>query len=169
MAAAPPTSDYAVLVVDDEAGMRNFLERGLKSRGVRVEVAGSAEEGARCLAATHFDVVVLDIALPGKPGIDWLRELKAGGFAGHVVLITAYADMETAIEALRAGAADFILKPFRLDQMINALERCFENSRLARENYLLRREVADFSGQVRSEEHTSELQSPWHLVCRLLL
>lgn len=155
MAAQPPApaadlpwSDYAVLVVDDEAGMRNFLERALRSRGCRVEVAGSAEEGARRLAATYFDVVVLDISLPGKPGIEWLRELKAGGFTGHVVLITAFADMETAIDALRAGAADFILKPFRLDQMVNSLQRCFENARLARENYVLRREVADFSGQV---------------------
>ena len=147
-AAKLPWSDYAVLVVDDEAGMRSFLERALTSRGARVEVAGSAEEGARRLAATYFDVVVLDIALPGKPGLEWLRELKAGGFAGDVVLITAYADMETAIGALRAGAADFILKPFRLDQMINSLQRCFENARLARENYVLRREVADYSGQV---------------------
>src|SRR5574337_1597210 len=127
MAAAPPIpadapswSDSAVLVVDDEAGMRNFLERALKSRGVRAEVAGSAEEGARCLAAAHFDVVVLDIALPGKPGIVWLRYLKAGGFTGHVVLITAYADMETAIDALRAGAADFILKPDRKSTRLNS-------------------------------------------------
>jgi DNA-binding NtrC family response regulator len=155
MAAQPPAapaeapwSDYAVLVVDDEAGMRNFLERALRSRGCRVAVAGSAEEGAGLVSATHFDVMVLDISLPGKPGIEWLRELKAGGFAGHVVLITAFADMETAIDALRAGAADFILKPFRLDQMVNSLQRCFENARLARENYVLRREVADFSGPV---------------------
>jgi DNA-binding NtrC family response regulator len=133
-----------VLVVDDEEGMRNFLERALKRRGCRVEGAGSAEEGAQRLATRHFDVIVLDIALPGKPGIDWLRELKAGGFIGDVVLITAFADVETAIEALRAGAADFILKPFRVDQIVNSIERCFENARLARENYVLRRELADF-------------------------
>jgi len=144
----PSWSDYAVLVVDDEAGMRSFLERALKSRGCRVEGAGSAEEGAQRLAARYFDVIVLDISLPAKPGIDWLRELKAGGFTGDVVLITAFADMETAIEALRAGAADFILKPFRLDQIINSLQRCFENTRLTRENYVLRREVADYSGPV---------------------
>jgi DNA-binding NtrC family response regulator len=147
-ASDPPWTDYAVLVVDDEAGMRNFLERALQTRGCRVQAAASAEEGALRLADTHFDVVVLDISLPGKPGIEWLRELKATGFAGHVVLITAFADMETAIDALRAGAADFILKPFRVDQIVNSLQRCFENARLARENYVLRREVADFSGQV---------------------
>jgi DNA-binding NtrC family response regulator len=147
-AACPPWSDYAVLVVDDEAGMRSFLERALKSRGCRVETAESAEEGARRLAATHFDVVVLDLSLPGKPGLEWLRELKAGGYGGDVVLITAFADMETAIDALRAGAADFILKPFRLDQMVNSLQRCFEHALLTRENYVLRREVADFSGHV---------------------
>ena len=136
-------ADYAVLVVDDEAGMRSFLQRALSARGCAVEVADSAESAAMLLADAHFDAIVLDIALPGKAGIAWLRELRAGAFSGDVVLITAFADMETAIDALRAGAADFILKPFRVDQIVNSLARCFDRARLARENYVLRREVAD--------------------------
>ena len=126
----PHWPDYAVLVVDDEAGMRSFLERALSVRGCTVASADSAEAGAALLAKQHFDAVVLDIALPGKPGITWLHELRAGGFSGDVVLITAFADMETAIEALRAGASDFILKPFRVDQILNSLRRCFERARL---------------------------------------
>ncbi|MBT0959909.1 sigma-54-dependent transcriptional regulator [Denitromonas iodatirespirans] len=144
--ARPQWSDYAVLVVDDEAGMRSFLQRALSARGCAVEVADSAEAAAALLADAHFDVIVLDIALPGKAGIAWLRELRAGAFAGDVILITAFADMETAIDALRAGAADFILKPFRVDQIVNSLARCFERARLTRENYVLRREVADLAG-----------------------
>ncbi|QID16314.1 sigma-54-dependent Fis family transcriptional regulator [Nitrogeniibacter mangrovi] len=143
-----PWADYAVLVVDDEMGLRRFLSRALGARGVLVETADSAEAAAALLADAHFDAIILDIALPGKAGLEWLRELRAGAYAGDVILITAFADMDTAIDALRAGAADFILKPFRVDQILNSLQRCFERARLARENYVLRREVADLSGEV---------------------
>jgi len=87
----------------------------------------------------RFDLVVLDIALPGKSGIVWLKELRARGFAGEVVLITAFADLDTAIEALRAGASDFILKPFRVTQVLNALRHGLERALLRRENWVLRR------------------------------
>ncbi|HRD33940.1 MAG TPA: sigma-54 dependent transcriptional regulator [Rhodocyclaceae bacterium] len=132
-----------VLVVDDEPGMRTFLSRALALRGYAVEIAGSAEEAAQKLAQKHFDLIILDIALPGKTGIEWLTELEADGFSGDVILITAFADVETAIDALRAGASDFILKPFRIDQIANAIKRCTERTLLSRENYLLRRQVAE--------------------------
>ena len=140
-------ADYAVLVVDDEIGMCNFLSRALGARGCAVETAATAEQAAELLAGAHFDLIVLDIALPGKAGIEWLYELRADAYTGDVVLITAFADIDSAIKALRAGAADFILKPFRVDQILNSLQRCFERARLARENYVLRREVADLSGE----------------------
>ena len=97
-----------------------------------------------------YDLIVLDIALPGRSGIDWLHELRDEGYAGDVVLMTAYADLDTAIDALRAGAADFLLKPFSLAQMLNAMQRCFERSRLVRENFVLRRELGalDVEGMV---------------------
>ena len=144
----PAWADYAVLVVDDEAGVRNFLQRARQARGCRVDIAGSAEEGAERLVEHHFDAIVLDIALPGRSGMDWLRSLKNGGFAGDVILITAFADIETAIDALRAGASDFVLKPFRVDQIVNSLQRCFERARLDRENFVLQRQVAGLGGQV---------------------
>ena len=137
---------YAALIVDDEPGMRSFLERALKRRCGLVESAASAEEGARLVERYHFDLIILDISLPGKTGVQWLQELRGAGFRGDVILITAFADMETAIDALRAGASDFILKPFRVDQMLNAVKRCFERSSLTRENFLLKREVAELSG-----------------------
>ena len=148
IATHPDWHDYSVLVVDDEAGMRSFLQRALENRGCTVHVAESAEAGARALAGDHIDAIVLDIALPGKAGIEWLKELRESGFSGDVILITAFADMETAIDALRAGASDFILKPFRVDQIINSLQRCFERARLTRENYVLRREVAGLSDEI---------------------
>jgi len=163
----PAWQDYSVLVVDDEAGMCSFLQRALAARGCTVEVANSAEAGALALAHAHFDAIVLDIALPGKAGIEWLRELRAGAYAGDVILITAFADMDTAIDALRAGAADFILKPFRVDQILNSLQRSFERARLARENYVLRREIAGLSGEAGIIGTSQAMRQIYNLIKRV--
>ena len=127
-----------MLIVDDEPGMRNFLVKTLVPRCHSVMEAASAEEGADILRHHHVDLVILDISLPGRNGVKWLKDLREQGFSGKVIFITAFADLETAIEALRAGASDFILKPFRVPQILNAVKHCFENSRLARENYVLK-------------------------------
>jgi DNA-binding NtrC family response regulator len=132
----------AVLVVDDEPGMRNFLEKTLAPRVGRVLSAADAEAADELMRLHRFDLVVLDIALPGKSGIQWLKELRQRGHAGEVVLITAFADLDTAIEALRAGASDFILKPFRLTQILNALKHGLERGLLKRENWVLRRTLS---------------------------
>lgn len=136
-----PWQHQSVLVVDDEPGMVSFLHRSLAQRCGWVATAGSVEEAAELLSRRHFDLIVLDIALPGRSGVEWLHQLRDQGFAGDVVLMTAYADLETAIDALRAGAADFLLKPFSVAQMLNAVKRCFERSSLRRENFVLRREL----------------------------
>lgn len=130
---------WSILVVDDEQGMLNFLVKTLAPRCHFVMSATSAEEGAEWLRGHHVDLVVLDISLPGKSGVEWLKELREQGYTGEVILITAFADLDTAIEALRAGASDFILKPFRVPQILNAIKQCYERSRLRRENFVLRR------------------------------
>ncbi len=137
-----PWKHFSVLVVDDEPGMLSFLQRALSQRCGVVDCAGSVEAALPMLQRRLYDMIVLDIALPGRSGIDWLHVLRDEGYAGDVVLMTAYADLDTAIEALRAGAADFLLKPFSLPQILNAIQRCFERSRLIRENFVLRREVS---------------------------
>jgi DNA-binding NtrC family response regulator len=129
---------WSILVVDDEPGMRNFLVKSLAPRCSAVFEAGNAEDGEAIVRSTHVDLIILDIALPGRNGVGWLKELREQGFSGHVILITAFADLDTAIESLRAGASDFILKPFRVPQILNAVKHCHESSRLARENFVLR-------------------------------
>ena len=141
--AEAPWKQYSVLVVDDEPGMVSFLMRALALRCGVVDSAGSVEQAEPLLRRRLYDLIVLDIALPGRSGIDWLHQLRDEGYAGDVVLMTAYADLDTAINALRAGAADFLLKPFSLAQMLNAIQRCFERSRLLRENFVLRRELSE--------------------------
>ena len=139
--------DWSILIVDDEQGMLNFLVKTLAPRCHFVMSATSAEDGAQWLRGHHVDLVILDISLPGKSGVVWLKELREQGFTGEVILITAFADLDTAIEALRAGASDFILKPFRVPQILNAVKHCYERSRLRRENFVLRRAVAQPPGR----------------------
>jgi DNA-binding NtrC family response regulator len=131
----------AVLVVDDEPGMRNFLSKALKPHCALVETADSAETAEALRRRYHFDLMILDIRLPGLSGVEWLNELRAQDVRSDVIVMTAYADLETAVQALRAGAADFLLKPFRLGQIIGAVNSCLERRRIARENFLLRRQV----------------------------
>lgn len=130
-----------VLVVDDEPGMRHFLDKALTPRVARVLSAGSSEEAEGLLREHHVDLVLLDIALPGKNGIELLKDMRAQGITAEVVLITAFADLDTAIEALRAGAGDMLLKPFRVTQVLGATRQALERARLRRENWVLRREL----------------------------
>ncbi|MBL0088208.1 MAG: sigma-54-dependent Fis family transcriptional regulator [Ideonella sp.] len=143
--ADPPPQRWplaTVLVVDDEPGMRNFIEKSLAPRVAQVFSAESAEAADELVRKHRFDLVVLDIALPGRSGIEWLRDLRERGHAFEVVLITAFADLDTAIEALRAGANDFILKPFRVTQILNAVQHGLERALLRRENWVLRRTLS---------------------------
>ena len=137
----PWLSQASILVVDDEPGMRNFLVKILKPRCHKVSEAADTEEASRLLDEGHFDVVILDNVMPGKNGVDWLREQRKVGFFADAILITAFADLETAIRALQAGAVDFVLKPFRSNQILNAVARCIDRIHLRRENFLLRHEL----------------------------
>jgi DNA-binding NtrC family response regulator len=148
-APAPPHEHWplaSVLVVDDEPGMRNFLEKSLAPRVGQVRAAASAEDAEVLLARHRFDLVVLDISLPGKSGLELLKELRAQGNACEVVLITAFADLDMAIEALRAGAGDLLLKPFRVTQVLSSIQQGLERARLKRENWVLRRALERRTG-----------------------
>lgn len=132
----------SVLIVDDEPGMRNFLMKILSPRCARVEQAANVQEAANLLDQNHFDIVILDNIMPGQNGLEWLKEQRKVGFFADAILITAFADLETAIDALRTGVADFVLKPFRSNQILNAVARCVDRQELRRENYLLKYELS---------------------------
>lgn len=132
----------SILVIDDEPGMRNFLTKTLSPRCKRVEQAASAAEATTILDKYHFDLVILDNIMPGKTGLEWLREQGKVGLFSDAIMITAYADLETAIEALRVGVADFVLKPFRANQILNAVARALDRKILRRDNSLLRHELS---------------------------
>ena len=146
MTATPVSSDEygenlasaSILVIDDEPGMRNFLTKILAPRCKRVEQAASAREASAILDQAHFDLVILDNIMPGKTGLEWVQEQRRVGLFADTILITAYADLETAIQALRTGVADFVLKPFRANQILNSVARALDRKYLRRENYLLK-------------------------------
>jgi two-component system NtrC family response regulator len=132
----------SVLIVDDEPGIRSFLQKGLGKYFGLVETAEDAATAEALRRHCHFDLIITDIRLPGEiGGVEWVKALRSQGGATGVIFMTAHADMETAIAALRAGAEDFILKPFRLEQMIAAVERYLDRQKIQRENFVLRRQV----------------------------
>ncbi len=131
-------ANAAILVVDDELGICNFLKRALEPRCAMIEVASSAEEAEALRLRFHFDVLIVDIRLPGLSGLDWLAHLRERGVRTHVIYMTAYADLNMAIEAIRHGAHDFVLKPFRIEEMTLALGRTLTQRQVLRENSLLK-------------------------------
>src|SRR5882757_3819779 len=144
----PWLAQASILVVDDEPGIRNFLVKILRRRCKLIAEAADTKEASRKLDAQHFDVVILDNIMPEKTGLDWLAEQRAIGFFADVILMTAYADLDTAIVALRSGVVDFVIKPFRSNQLLNAVARCLDRRRLQRENYVLRHELTSTSLQI---------------------
>jgi len=144
----PWLAQASILVIDDEPGMRNFLVRTLGPRCKRIEEASNTEEASRKMDASYFDVVILDNVMPGQSGVDWLAEQRTVGFFSDAILMTAFADLETAIRALQAGAVDFVLKPFRSNQILNAVARCLHRTKLQHENYVLRYELRSTSDHV---------------------
>lgn len=138
----PLPSAVSVLIVDDEPGMRSFLKKALSKKFALVETAGSVEDAEQLRSRCHFDLLIVDIRLPGRSGIEWDEALNDQERRSDIIFMTGYADMDVAIKALRAGASDFIMKPFHLEQMMKAVDRCIERRLLKRENLMLRREVS---------------------------
>ena len=131
----------SILVLDDEPGIRNFLVKGLGKYLGLIESADCFETADELRQRCHFDLIIADIKLPGGSGVDWVKSLRESGCTTSVIFITAHAHLNIAIEAIRAGAADFIVKPFRMDQIITAIDRCIERQDIKRENIVLRRQV----------------------------
>ena len=141
----------SALIVDDEPGIRSFLHRGLRKHFDLVEVAGDVKTAEDLRKRCHFDLIITDTRLPGRTGIEWITELREQDWSTGVIFITAHADLETAIAALRNGAEDFILKPFRLEQMIAAVEHYQQRHLTQHENSTMSRQIEhiyDCSGLV---------------------
>jgi two-component system, NtrC family, response regulator PilR len=136
-----------ILIVDDERSIRELLEIFLKKEGFQVTSASSAEEGLTQVKAAEFDLIVSDIKMSDMTGIDLLREVRANGFNGQFILLTAFASAETAIQALKMGAFDYILKTENfMEELKLVVLSALESRRLREENTYLRREFRKVHG-----------------------
>ncbi len=136
-----------ILIVDDERSIRELLEIFLKKEGFIVTTASSAEEGLTQVKAAEFDLIISDIKMKDMSGIDFLRNLRETGFNGQFILLTAFASADHAIQALKMGAFDYILKTENfMEELKLVVYGALENRWLREENTYLRREFKKLHG-----------------------
>lgn len=136
------TGEITVLVVDDERPTRLLMEKELPRAGFAVTCSESGEEALERLRAREFDVILLDLKMPGVGGMEALRRIRDSGTSAEVVVLTGHPDVETAIKAMKLGAFDYLTKPFKLSEVEEVLRRAAERKRLQQENAALRRMVS---------------------------
>ena len=128
----------AILIVEDEAKMRRLLELNLGEDGFSTFSAEDAESGLKLLQQNPIDLVVTDLKLPGMDGLEFLQTIKRQNAALPVVVMTAFGSVETAVEAMKAGASDYVLKPFSLSEMRMVIHKELDVRNLREENRSLR-------------------------------
>src|ERR1700684_2247224 len=130
-----------ILIVEDEAKMRRLLELNLGEDGFNTLSAGDAESGLKLLQENSVNLVVTDLKLPGMNGLEFLQAIKRQNAVLPVVVMTAFGSVETAVEAMKAGAADYVLKPFSLSEMRMVVHKELDVHNLREENRSLREAV----------------------------
>jgi DNA-binding NtrC family response regulator len=138
-----PARHGTILVIDDEEIMREILETLLTREGYEVRVAASGEAGLEMARAVPFDAALVDIMMPGLDGIATLEELKRIDEDLAVVIITAYASVESAISAMKTGAFDYVSKPFKNEEVLVVVRNAMERRRLLHENRSLRQNIQE--------------------------
>ena len=123
-----------ILVVDDEPSIARMVERRLRREGYEVTVASSGEEALERLDYDTFDLVVTDVFMPGMSGLELIDRLKHHDTSVQIIVMTAQTEVETAVEALRLNADDYLLKPFDIEELAHSVARSIEHRRLMLEN-----------------------------------
>jgi len=134
-----PSSAGAVLIIDDEVAIRESLETLLQLEGYSVDSAGTAEDGLARIGEHNFDLVLLDLALPDRDGIDVLEELRRQDPQIAVIMITAYGTVENAVKAMQGGAANFVQKPWDNEKLLADVRAAIARRRAEEENVQLKR------------------------------
>jgi len=143
----PHTDEPTVYLVDDDPGLRRAAKQLIESVGLRVETFGSAREFLETERPDAPACLVLDVRLPGASGLDLQRELAKTNTPLPIVFITGHGDIPMSVEAMKAGAVEFLTKPFRDQQLLDAIVQAIERDRLARKE---RREVAELQRRYES-------------------
>ncbi len=117
---------YKILLVDDEVVFTDNVSKLLETRGYRVTVVDSGDNAIRMLEQDSFDVVVLDLKMPGMDGIMTLKEMKKLGLFTETLILTGHGSVDTALEAIKLGAYDYLTKPCEIDELVTKIELAWE-------------------------------------------
>ncbi len=130
-----------ILVVDDEESMCDFLSIMLKKQGYQITTALSAKEGLKKLAKEAYEVVISDLKMKEMNGLELIDEINKKETVPTVIIMTAFATIESAIEALKKGAFDYIIKPFKVDEIKLAVARALEQRKIRTEKVYLKKQL----------------------------
>jgi two-component system response regulator PilR (NtrC family) len=161
------SSRARILVVDDERSMREFLEILLRKEGYDVTTAGDVDAAFVALDADDYDLVISDIQMPGKSGLDLLRGIREAQADALVVMITAFATTETAIAAMKEGAYDYLTKPFKVDEIKLVVQKALEKKLLASENARLKLELRSERQQRQLVGNSPRMQQVYEMITRI--
>jgi DNA-binding NtrC family response regulator len=125
-------SHYHILLVDDEESILKVLSLDLKEEGYAVDSAGSGKEAIEKLEASHYDLIITDLNMEGMNGIQVMQEAKKMKPEIMVMMLTAYGSLDSAVDALRLGASDYLLKPYDRSELFLRIKNCFEKLELQR-------------------------------------
>lgn len=137
-----------ILVVDDELFVRELLLEFLSSQGYEVSLADSGENAVKIMQTEPMDVVLLDLKMPGINGIETLRQIKRIDANALAIIMTGYPTIESSIEALRHGAYDYVIKPFKLNELKSSIERALKEHRLKSEIGQLKARIAQLEAEL---------------------
>src|SRR4030042_5394802 len=137
---------YKILIVDDELSVRTSLNEWFLEDGFKVETAESAEDALYKMHRGPFDLILLDIKMPGMDGITLQKKIKEIDADVVIIIMTAYASVETAVEALKLGAFDYVTKPFDPDDLSRLVRNALKQKELADENIQLKEKITELAG-----------------------
>jgi DNA-binding NtrC family response regulator len=141
MNAVPSVPRDRIVVIDDDPGLAEAIQLLLSTSGYEAEHFAGLRAGLRAIATTNVDLVITDLKLPDGTGLDAIRSIKEAKPDVPIILMTSYSSVESAIEALRTGAIDYIIKPFDNAEFLHSIERALNERRIRRENAILRRHL----------------------------
>src|SRR5437879_5118524 len=169
ISAAPqiePANFLNLLIIDDERAIREACREVAISLGYSACIADSAEQAYRALEAQSFDAVLLDLRLPGAGGLDALRRIKERRPEAVVIVVTGYGTVQSAVQAMKNGAYDYVTKPFSVDELKLLLERVSSHLKLKSENRLLREKVKSKQGFVGIVGRAPEMEKLYRIISK---
>ncbi len=124
---------YTVLIVDDEADFREVTSKQLLRRDLHCESAADGDSALELIKSNSYDVVLLDVKMPGRDGIDTLREMKRLAPMTEIIMLTGHASVESGIDGIKYGAFDYLMKPMEIESLMEKLDAAFERKRIQHE------------------------------------